>query len=70
MRHYQGKSDLQKIVDLFDACEAVDQVEFQISIDRLRLELEALSIDRDLMLWEDPTGKLIGFGQISIEHTK
>jgi hypothetical protein len=55
MRHYQGESDLQRLVDLFDACESVDKVEFQISIERLRLGLEHPSIDRDrdLMLCQD-----------------
>jgi mycothiol synthase len=68
IRLYKGESDLQLLIDLFDACEAVDRVEFQISIPQLRLALAAPGIDRnrDLMLWEDPKGKLIGFGHLSI----
>ncbi len=68
MRPYQGESDLQLLIDLFDACERVDKLEFSISLDRLRLELENPSVDRvrDLALWENVQGRLIGFGQVDI----
>jgi mycothiol synthase len=67
-RSYQGESELQKIVDLFDACEAVDRLELSISIAQLRIEIEAPGVDRerDLSLWEDANGQLIGFGELSI----
>ena len=70
MRAYQGESDLQKIIDLFDACEAVDQLEQSISIAQLRLSIEAPGIDqeRDLSLWEDTNQRLIGFGELSINE--
>jgi mycothiol synthase len=70
IRHYQGESDLQLIVDLFDACEQVDQVELSIPIDQLRLILAAPTIDpgKDLRLWEDEQGQLIGFSQAWIEE--
>ena len=70
MRHYQGESDLQKIVDLFNACERVDKLELFISTAQLYLALAAPGIDRDrdLSLWEDPQGQLIGFGQLSIQE--
>jgi mycothiol synthase len=69
-RSYQGESDLQKIIDLFDACEAVDRVELSISIDRLRLALEAPIVDpvKDLRLWENTQGELISFSQSWIEQ--
>jgi mycothiol synthase len=73
MRSYRGELDLQLVIDLFDACERVDKLEFSISLDRLRLELENPSVDRDrdLALWEDTQGQLIGFGQLDIlEVTK
>ena len=55
MRPYKGESDLQPLIDLFDDCERVDKLEFSVSLDRLRLELENPSVDRhlDLALWED-----------------
>jgi hypothetical protein len=36
IRHYQGESDLPKIIDLFDACEAVDRLEQSVSVDRFK----------------------------------
>jgi mycothiol synthase len=70
MRQYQGELDLQLIVDLFDACEAVDRVELSLSIDQLRLALENPIVDpvNDLRLWEDAQGQLIGFSQSWIEE--
>jgi mycothiol synthase len=70
MRQYHGESDLPLIVDLFDACEAVDRVELSLSIDQLRLALENPIVDpvKDLRLWEDAQGKLIGFSQSWIEE--
>jgi mycothiol synthase len=69
-RHYKGESDLQLIVDLFDACESVDRVELSLSIDQLRLALAAPIIDpvKDLRLWENTQGQLIGFSQSWIEE--
>ena len=65
---YKGESDLQPLIDLFDDCERVDKLEFSVSLDRLRLELENPSVDRDrdLALWEDTQGRLIGFAQVDI----
>ena len=70
MRAYQGESDLQKIIDLFDACEAVDRLEQSISIAQLQLSIEAPGVDqdRDLSLWEDANQRLIGFGELSINE--
>ncbi|WP_295615110.1 GNAT family N-acetyltransferase [Chamaesiphon sp. GL140_3_metabinner_50] len=70
MRSYKGESDLHKIVDLFDACERVDRVELSISIDRLRLAFKNPAIDpvKDLRLWENANGQLIGFSQSWIEE--
>ena len=68
MRKYKGESDLQLIVDLFDACEQVDRLETFVSIDQLRLSINNPAVDRerDIKLWEDAEGKLIGFGELSI----
>jgi mycothiol synthase len=66
MRPYGGESDLQALVDLFDACERVDKLESSTSIAQLRQSLEAPSLDRnrDLSLWENDRGQLMGFGQL------
>jgi mycothiol synthase len=68
MCHYQGESDLPKIIDLFDACESVDRLEQSVSIAQLKLALEAPGVDRkrDLSLWEDANGQLVGFGELSM----
>jgi mycothiol synthase len=70
IRQYRGELDLPLIVDLFDACEAVDRVELSISIDKLRLALENPIVDlvKDLRLWEDVQEQLIGFSQSWIEE--
>lgn len=68
MRTYQGESDLQLIVDLIDACEQIDKLESFVSIEQLRSSITNPAIDRerDLRLWEEAQGKVIGFGELSI----
>jgi mycothiol synthase len=68
MRPYKGESDLRLLIDLIDACERVDRLEAFVSIEQLRLSITAPAIDRDrdLGLWEDTKGKLMGFGELSI----
>ncbi len=68
IRHYRGEPDLQPLVDLLDACEAVDKLEVSVSTAQLRLDIEApgVDLDRDLRLWEDAEGKVIGFCKLSI----
>jgi mycothiol synthase len=70
MRHYNGGTDLQKIVDLFDACERVDKLDLSISPAQLQLEIEVpgVDLDRDLRLWENDVGQVIGFGELSIDE--
>lgn len=71
-RPYCGEADLPLIVELIDACEAVDQLDRSTSVDELRAEIEAPSVDRerDLRLWHDQIGQLVGWGQLAIpEHS-
>jgi mycothiol synthase len=70
MRSYRGEADIQRIVNLLDACEAVDQLEQWTSPAELRLSFDEPSMDkeRDLRLWED-ADKLIGFGQLWIPES-
>ncbi len=70
MRPYRGEPDLPLIVDLLEACEAVDQMEQWTSIAELRLSFDEPSLDKeqDLRLWED-ADKLIGFGQLGIPES-
>lgn len=71
MRPYAGESDLQAIADLINACEAVDQLDEGISIPELQRIIDSPFLDkaRDLRLWEDADGKLIGFGNLWIPES-
>jgi mycothiol synthase len=66
MRPYAGESDLQSITDLLNHCDAVGQLDDNYAVEDLRLEFSDPRLDpqRDLRLWEDDQGQLIGFGQI------
>lgn len=68
MRTYAGEADLQPIADLLNACEAVDRLDEGISVEELRVEFGEPSFDpaRDLQLWEDDDGQMIGYGQLSV----
>jgi mycothiol synthase len=70
MRPYRGETDLPLIVDLLEACEAVDQLEQWTSIAELRLSFDEPLLDkeRDLRFWED-ADKLVGFGQLGIPES-
>jgi len=65
-RPYGGEADLPAIVDMINACEAADQLDESTTAGDLRLEFSSPGFDpvRDLRLWEDADGKLIGFGQL------
>lgn len=71
MRPYEGEADLGAIASLINTCEAADQLQEGTSISELRQKLDTPSVDkaRDLRLWEDADGKLIGFGQLSIPES-
>ncbi|HEX6288096.1 MAG TPA: GNAT family N-acetyltransferase [Herpetosiphonaceae bacterium] len=68
MRPYVGEDDLPHIVDLINACEAVDKMDFGTSIAEKREELSDPTLDlvRDVSLWADADGALIGYAQIGI----
>lgn len=67
-RPYAGEGDLQAIADFLNACEAVDKLDEWTSVAELRVEFDTPSVDkgRDIRLWEDAKGQLIGFGQVWI----
>lgn len=64
-RPYKGEQDLQAICDLLNLCDALDKTDDNYAVSDLRMEFDAPTIDktRDLHLWEDATGRLVGFGQ-------
>lgn len=64
MRPYAGEADLELIAHLINTCDAVDKLDQGVSVNKLRTDFSAPSVDqaRDLRLWEDADSKLIGFG--------
>jgi mycothiol synthase len=70
-RSYTGEADLQPVTDFLNLCEAYDKLDEGISVDELRDEFNAPTLDtaRDLRIWEDGDGAMIGFGQLWISTT-
>lgn len=68
IRPYVDESDLQAIAHLIHTCEQVDRLEEGTSISELQQKFNQPSLDknRDICIWEDSQGKLIGFAQLSI----
>lgn len=69
-RSYAGDRDLEAIVHLINTCEAVVRLDEGTSISQLQQEFNAPSLDqaRDIRLWEDASGKLIAFAQLSVSE--
>lgn len=68
MRPYRGEADLEAIAHLFNTCAAFDRVDRWMSVNDVRLAFEMPSFDptRDIRVWEDGEGKLIGIGGMRI----
>jgi mycothiol synthase len=62
-RTYRGEEDLQLLVDLINACDAVDQVHENTDIDNLRVQVNQPGYDpkRDSRIWEDDQGRVVAF---------
>ncbi|MGA7935158.1 MAG: GNAT family N-acetyltransferase [Kovacikia sp.] len=65
-RSYADETDFQAISDLINACEAVDQLDQGTSVEELRRNFAApgFDLDRDLQLWVNAQGQLIGYGSL------
>ncbi|HIK29292.1 MAG: GNAT family N-acetyltransferase [Oscillatoriaceae bacterium SKW80] len=72
VRKYAGEGDLQALANLINTCETVDCQEEGTSVTELQLELNSPLIDkgRDICLWQDDRGRLVGFAKILIIKTK
>lgn len=66
LRPYAGEADLHPIADLLNTCEAVDHLDEGISVEELREDLADPRLDpgRDVHLWEDAGGTLIGYAEV------
>ena len=72
MRPYLGKSDIKAIADLVNTCDPVGQLDKDKSVADLEMEIEQPFFEpkKDVRLWEDETGNLMGFGHISRPQAK
>ncbi|WP_228035763.1 GNAT family N-acetyltransferase [Oculatella sp. LEGE 06141] len=71
MRPYGGEADLQPIVNLLNACEAVDRLDSFYSTTALQQGLAEPGFDpiHDMRLWEDENNDLIAIGKLRIPST-
>ena len=67
-RFYKEESDLGAIAELLNACELADCLDSKTSVSELRFKFNDSLIDttKDLLLWKNINGNLIGLSQISI----
>ena len=67
-RPYAGDADLQAIVDLLNLCDVRDTLDDSHNVESEREDLNSPDRDpaRDVRLWEDAEGRLVGYGQLSI----
>ena len=65
-RSYVDETDLQAIAALINDCEAVDQLDQGTSVEELRRDFAdpEFDISRDLRLWVNTQGQLVGYGSL------
>ncbi|MFO7167878.1 MAG: GNAT family N-acetyltransferase [Chloroflexota bacterium] len=65
-RLYAGEADLAPIVEFVNLCEAHDRTQEGTSIEELRNDLSQPGFDptRDVRLWYDEAGRLVGYGEL------
>jgi mycothiol synthase len=65
---YQNSQDVPRLIELFEACEAIDQLGHVPSVAELQAELDAPSVNKqvDIRLWEGEHRRLVGFARLSI----
>src|SRR3954452_993623 len=70
-RAYAGESDIAAICALLNRIDALDDLEDNYSPEDLRLEFADPELDaaRNLQLWHDAAGNLVGFGQLWVHDS-
>jgi mycothiol synthase len=65
-------ADIPAMVDMLNACEAVDQLDDSYSVDFLTTALSQPTLDkaRDLRLWETEAGQLVGIGWLRLRKSE
>ncbi len=71
MRPYAGEGDLQPIADLHNRCAAFDGLNDYMSVGELGMDLSMPSFDqaRDLQVWGDSGGRLLGYGRLWVAES-
>ena len=66
------EADIPAMVDMLNACEAVDQFDYSYSVEVLTADLSEPTLDkaRDLRLWETEAGQLVGIGWLRLRKSE
>ena len=69
MRSYTGEADIEAMMNLQNACEAVDQFGYWATVESIQrgLEFPSFNKQRDLRLWEDHQGNLIAMARLNVD---
>lgn len=64
--HVYTSQDLQAVTDLLNLCDQTYKLEDGYTSEELKVEFEHPRIDpeKDLRVWKDETGRIVGFGQL------
>jgi mycothiol synthase len=67
-RAFRGEEDLQPIVDLINAADAVDRTQDNADVDSLRIRVNqpGRDLERDIRIWEDAGGRVVACGMLHI----
>ena len=68
VRTYRGEEDLQPLVDLINAADAVDRTQDNSDIDELRIWVNqpGRDLERDIRIWEDAEGRPVAYAMLHI----
>jgi mycothiol synthase len=68
MRPFESESDPNRIAHLMNTCYTLDHLDNSTSVTELREDIDTPSVDKakDLRLWENESGELVGFGYLWI----
>ena len=68
IRTFRGEEDLQPIVDIINAADAVDQTQDNADVDSLRnwVNQPGRDPERDIRIWEDNEGRAVAYAMLHI----
>lgn len=67
-RPFRGEEDLEALVELINAADAVDQLQENVDINKVRnwSETPGLDAKRDIHLWEDREGRVVAYAILHV----